>query len=374
MRLLDRYLLRELLMPFAYCLGGFLIFWISSDLFDKLGEFQEARMRVWDVARYYLVKSPQLLAIVLPVALLLALLYALTQHARHHEITAMRAAGVGLWRLATPYLVVGFLASLGLFYLNETWAADADDRADLIKAQRAQPGQTKFNKQIVQNLGFVNTRDGRNWTIKSLNTETMVMTSPVIFSTRAGAPVWFYASQAVHSNGVWVFFNAREYRSDPSTNSAPVPTIQEPVLARPDLTETPAEIRSEVAVGGQQTSIKRRHRAEVSLAEIRNYLTLHPNPPPGMQSMLYTKLHSRIAGPWKCLVVVLIALPFGAAAGRRNVFAGVAGSIVICFAYFALLEISLAAGTAGFMPPWLAGWLPNIVFTLTGVWLTTRVR
>ena len=29
-------------MPFAYCLGGFLIFWISSDLFGNIGEFKEA--------------------------------------------------------------------------------------------------------------------------------------------------------------------------------------------------------------------------------------------------------------------------------------------------------------------------------------------
>jgi lipopolysaccharide export system permease protein len=375
MRLLDRYLLRELLAPFAYCLGGFLIFWITSDLFNRMGDFQEARMHVGDMAEYYVVKAPELLAIVLPVALLLALLYALTQHARHNEITAIRAAGVSLWRLALPYLAVGFLASGFLFYLNEFWATDAEERAELVMARRAQTGHAKFNKHIVTNLGFVNTRDGRNWTIKSLNVETMAMSSPVIISSqRDGSRVWFYASHAVHSNGVWVFYNAREYRGDPATNAAPVPTIQEPVLPRPDLTETPEEIRSEVAISQQQSSIKKRHRAEISLANLRSYLALHPDLTPANKNWLYTKLHSRIAGPWKCLVVVLIALPFGAASGRRNVFAGVAGSIVICFAYFALLEISLAAGTSGLMPPWLAGWLPNIVFTIIGVGLTTRVR
>lgn len=375
MRLLDRYLLRELLAPFAFCLGGFLIFWITSDLFDKMGEFQEARMRLLDIAEYYLIRSPELLSTVLPVALLLALLYALTQHARYNEITAMRAAGVGLWRLALPYLVVGFLASIGLFFINEKWAPDADDRAELIKARRAQPGQAKFNRHIVANLGFVNARDGRNWQIKSLNTDTMVMTSPMIISSlRDGSPVWFSASHAIYTNSTWVFFNAREYRGDTATNAEPVPTIQEPVLARPDLTETPEEIRSEVALSKQQSSIKKRHRSDISLVELQSYLALHPNLTPANQSWLYTKLHSRIAGPWKCLVVVLIALPFGAASGRRNVFAGVAGSIVICLAYFALMEISLAAGTSGYLPAWLAGWLPNIVFMMTGVWMTSRVR
>ncbi len=74
------------------------------------------------------------------------------------------------------------------------------------------------------------------------------------------------------------------------------------------------------------------------------------------------------------IVVVLIALPFGAASGRRNIFVGVASSILICFAYFVLLEISLAMGAAGKVPPWLAGWLPNIFFSVAGIWLTARVR
>lgn len=360
-------------MPFAYCLGGFLIFWITSDLFDKMGEFQEARMRPGDIAQYYIVKSPELLATVLPVALLLALLYALTQHARHNEITAMRAAGISLWRLAAPYLVVGFLTSLGLFYLNEQWAPDADARAELIKARRAEPGQLKFSRHIVTNLGFVNARDGHIWQIKALNTETMVMTLPVLTTALPdGSQLQFYASQAVRSNGVWVFFNVREFLAA-ATNSAPVPTLQEPVLARPDLTETPEEIRSEVAISRGQ-AIKKRHRADISLVELHSYLALHPNLTPANQSWLYTKWHSRLASPWQCLVVILIALPFGTASGRRNVFAGVAGSIVICFAYFALLQISLAAGTAGYVPPWLAGWLPNILFSLMGIWLTGRIR
>lgn len=361
-------------MPFAYCLGGFLIFWMSSDLFNNIGDFKEAGMGVGDVLEYYAVKSPQMLAIVLPIALLLALLYALTNHARNNEITAIRAAGISLWRLALPYLAVGFLASVTLLIVNEKLAPDADERAELIKGRHAKAGQVKFRKHIVTSLGFFNNRDGRNWFIKELNTETMTMTSPVILSElKDGSPVWFSANSAVYSNGVWVFYEAREYHSDPATNAAPVPVLMEARLPRPDLTETPDEIRSEVIISSR-ASLKRRHHAEIPVNEIRTYLSLHPNLPPATESWLYTRLHSRLAAPWKCLVVVLIALPFGAASGRRNVFAGVAGSILICFAYFALLEISQAAGTAGHLPAWLAGWLPNITFTMIAMWLINRVR
>ena len=103
MRLLDRYLLRELLLPLAFCLCGFLVFIISLDLFNQLSEFRSRRLGGMDVAEYYLVTAPEWLVTILPVALLLALLYALTNHARHNEITAIRAAGVGLWRLSAPY-------------------------------------------------------------------------------------------------------------------------------------------------------------------------------------------------------------------------------------------------------------------------------
>ena len=140
MRLLDRYLLRELLTPLGYCLGGFLLFWVSSDLFVSLGEFQKKELLPLDILEYYLVILPEFLVLVLPIALLLALLYALTNHARHHEITAIRAAGISLWRLSLPYFGVGLLTSLALFAANEFWVPVSDDQHARVPGVDAQPG------------------------------------------------------------------------------------------------------------------------------------------------------------------------------------------------------------------------------------------
>ena len=107
MRLLDRYLFRELLAPLAYCLGGFLVFWISWDLFNELQEMQDRKLHLLDVLEYSAAMTPEFLATILPIALLLALLYALANHARHNEITAMRAAGASLWRICIPYFITG---------------------------------------------------------------------------------------------------------------------------------------------------------------------------------------------------------------------------------------------------------------------------
>src|SRR5215471_5695953 len=143
MRLLDRYLLRELLVPLGFCLSGFLLLWVSADLVNELGSLQEHKLTLREIVAYYVVQAPGFLVLGMPIALLLALLYALTNHARHNEITAIRAAGVSLWRLCVPYLGVGLGASLVLFALNEVWVPRSLEAADRILLRRL-PSKNKF--------------------------------------------------------------------------------------------------------------------------------------------------------------------------------------------------------------------------------------
>jgi lipopolysaccharide export system permease protein len=374
MRLLDRYLLRELLIPLGFCLGGFLIFWVASDLLIQLDDFQAHKLRALDVAEYYLVKSPEFLAIVLPLALLLALLYALTNHARHHEISAMRAAGVSLWRLALPYFAVGLLGSAALFYLNEYCAPDSEEQAERILRRYEAGGEKQAERDLVRNLGFTNAREGRTWHIGTFNSRTSEMLDPqVSYALPDGSRRWLFAARGLRTNDTWVFLDVNEYKDDPHINSFLVPARRTNSLAMPRFTETPEQIRSEINIS-RRMSLRSARKADIPVPQIRDYLRLHPQLEPADAAWLRTKLHGRLAAPWTCLVVVLIAIPFGAASGRRNVFFGVAGSVFICFAYFVLLQLGLALGTGGFLPPWFAAWFPNLAFGLTGAWLTARVR
>jgi lipopolysaccharide export LptBFGC system permease protein LptF len=181
------------------------------------------------------------------------------------------------------------------------------------------------------------------------------------------------ADRARRINGVWTLYNVREFREAAETNAPPVPVPRTNVLAFPEFSETPEEINSELKIRDSMT-LRAAKKADVPIKDLVNYLRLHPNPSRSDQFWLYTKLEGRLAAPWTCLVVVLIAIPFGAAGGRRNVYVGVASSIVICFVYFVLLKLGLALGTRGSLPAWLAAWLPNLAFGLAGLWLTARVR
>jgi lipopolysaccharide export system permease protein len=371
MRLLDRYLLRELLIPFAYCLSGFLIFWISFDLINEMSAFQRARLKPLEIAMYYAVKTPaDLVFPMLPAAWLLALLYAMVHHARHNELIAMRAAGVSIWRLALPYLALGFLLSAGLFVINEFWAPESTDRAEAILKKRE---VTKtVSKRWVRNVGFTNARENRKWFIEVYDRQTGTMIRPhVEWILATGTRCEISAERAGRTNNVWVFFNVKELVYPNIRGAVPLPE-QKDVRAIPEFSETPDEIESEIKIRNIQ-SLREIRKAQLSIMEIIRYKRLHPEDSPTMD-MLDTKLHGRLAAPWTCLVIVLISLPFGAMTGRRNVFAGVASSIVICFAYFVLLQMGLALGSGGFVYPWIAAWAPNILFSLGGIIATWRFR
>jgi len=373
MRLLDRYLLRELLMPLAYCLGGFILFWIAFDLFEQLDRFQANRLSTSDVAAYYAVRLPELVVTALPVALLLALLYALSRHARHHEITAIRAAGVSLWRLAAPYFGVGLVGGALLFGLNEWFVPDAAERAEQIKRRRS-PDAEASSLEVARQVAFTNDRERRAWQIAEFHFRTAQMLNPkVIEFMPDGSQRWLDAERAGRVNGVWTFFNVRLYRVPAGANAVPALLLQTNTLARPDLTETPDEIRSELKIS-RRLGGRVERAADVPLRELLDYLRFHPRPARGDRPWLYTKLHARLAMPWTCVIVVLVALPVGLASDRRNLFVGVAGSIVICFGYFVLGQLGIALGTGGHLPPWVGGWLANVVFGLGGLWWTARLR
>ncbi|MFZ0826783.1 MAG: LptF/LptG family permease [Verrucomicrobiia bacterium] len=370
---MDRYLFRELLTPLAFCLGGFLIFWISADAFKNMSDFQDDKLRLPDIVEYYVVMTPEFMQTILPMVLLLALLYALTNHARHNEITAMRAAGVSLWRLCVPYLLVGLAASLVLFFLREWCVPRSAERAERILNRHVQKPEADAKRDEFRNFGFTNARDHRAWFIAEYHLKTGEMLKPQLnWTLPDGSSHRLYADRAVRTNGVWTFFNVAEYAQADAT--APLlPSLQTNMLAMPALDETPAEIQSEIKISAYQ-GLPGAHRADIPLLDIWSYLRLHPSLSRADSSWLFTKLYERLAAPWTCLVVVLIAIPFGAASGRRNLFVGVAGSIFICFAYFVIQQVSLALGSGGHLPAWLAAWLPNLFFGVMGLVLTARVR
>ncbi len=370
MRLLDRYLLRELLVPLGYCLGGFLIFYVAFDLIFQINRFLDAHLLFWDIVEYYVVTLPELLVEqVIPVSLLLALLYTTTNHSRYNELTAMRAAGIGLWRLAVPYFAVGAVFGVAVFLIGEFWLPSADDRAKFILERRQnEPGQ----RDQATKLQFYNEATHSEWIMGRFSRLTSeLLQLRLATELPDGSIRELDARRALYRDGHWLLYEVLTWTRLPS-QSAPH-MVQSNAVETLTVPETPAWFQSELKFSTLSAADAAKGPV-FSIREILAYLRLHPQIDPRKKSILLTQLQGRLAAPFTCLAVVLIALPFGARVGRHNVFVGVASSIFICFAYFILQRISFGLGVGGLLPPILAAWLPNMVCGGTGLLLLARVR
>ena len=281
MRLLDRYLFRELLTPMAYCLGGFLIFWISYDLFTELQELQEHKLHLLDVLGYCVARTPEFLVTILPVALLLALLYTLTNHARHNEITAMRAAGVSLWRICAPYFAVGLAASAALFALNEFLVPRSAAWADrILHRYVASPDDAGTHNG--QHGVYFNTRARRMWYYTEYHAKTAEMIGPNVAGlcrTVRGGKFRRTAPSAPTACGL--FFQREQCnRLERTRQSIPeIRILATNVLAMPEFKETPKDIERDIRFSKYERLNSK--KLNIPLAELWGYLLAHPDLPPG---------------------------------------------------------------------------------------------
>ena len=363
MRLLDRYLLRELLVPLFYCLVGFQIFWLAFDLFGNLQTYQDHNLGWRKILEITLLRVPHFLTMVLPIALLLALLYTLTNLVRHNELTAMRAAGVSLARLCAPFFVVALLLGGSVFAATEYLFPHAHEKSERIY----HTGRADANQWLEEPLTFCNEALGQTWHIKRYNLATGEMDQPSIEWSTGSASNVLDAQRGQWIDGSWIFYNVEMKIYEPPTEDLPRKlTTNE--LRGGMIGGTPEELKLEIKIN-QLSQREAAKSLTLSLADILEYWKLHPGLEGDKANQVMTQFHGRIAQPFTCLVVVLVALPFGVTSGRRNLFAGVAGSVGICFAYFILQRLGLALGTGGYLHPILAAWLPNLVFALTGLTL-----
>jgi LPS export ABC transporter permease LptG len=373
MRILDRYLIREFLTPLTFCLGGILVVWCAFDFCSQMTAMQ--RLGLGEIVEYYALRTPGFLVLLIPIALLVSLLYALTNHARHFELTAMRAAGISLWRLCLPYFLIALVAGAGLFVLGEFCVPQAEEKARDITESHDDHFKNPTDRAQVTGFPFT-TREGRMWCIGVYNPETSEMLNLwVSWPLADGSWVRWKADSAVRSNGVWTFYNASEYLMPTGTDDFTKRLIVKTnAIPLPSLSETPEDIRNELKIAPRLTRTKLGSQPEFSITEILDYQRRHPHPEAGVRALLNTELQERLAAPWTCVVVVLLAISFGAASGRRNAFVGVAGAITICFGFWVLQKISLALGMNGSLPAWVAAWIPNLIFGVYGAWRTARLR
>jgi lipopolysaccharide export system permease protein len=355
-KLLDRYVVRNFLQVYIYCIIGFISIWLIFDVSDNISTFIDSHLGFTRVAHYYLSQLPQILVILLPVSLLLALLFCLGRMSRANEIVSMLTAGVSVPRFLLPLILLGLLTVAGSMALNYALAPHADlARKTLLTTEQKTRRESQIEGQI-----FRNRTDQRTWFIQSFRRGQNVFNNVEVLQ------------QDEHDNIVANYLAARALFR-PETKSWELEGVKvvnydrvgnitheetQPSLIFNHWSETPFRLSSANV------------RAEyLSVPELRDYLRFNSDFPSTLLAPFRTHLQYRMALPWTCLVVVFIAAPLGIGFSRRGVLSSVASSIILVFSMNFLTHLFLALGEGSRIAAVTAAWVPNAIFALIGLYL-----
>jgi lipopolysaccharide export LptBFGC system permease protein LptF len=89
---------------------------------------------------------------------------------------------------------------------------------------------------------------------------------------------------------------------------------------------------------------------------------------------LQVQYHKKFSVPLFAVIMALISIPFSFVAGTRGAMAGVGVSFAIAIAYWSVSMLFEQIGNLNQLPPEVAAWSPDALFTLTGLYFLMRMR
>ncbi len=354
-KLLDRYILRNFLQIYLYCIAGFISIWLIFDVSDNISTFLDQHLPLSSVADYYLTQIPEVFVILLPISLMLALLFCLGRMSRANEIVSMLTAGVSVPRALLPLFTMGVITSLVCVALNYSLAP----HADLARRTFLEAGTRRSAKGLVAQI-FRNRTDNRTWFIQQFRPGENVFHNVQILQQDAHDNITrnYLATKVIYlpEQKAWDLELVKTVDYDAAGNIKKE-ALEGSRLIK-DWSETPFRLASA------------NFRAEtLSVPELRKYLDFNSDFPPTLLAPFTTHLQYRLALPWNCLVVVLIAAPLGIGFSRRGILSSVASAILLIFALNFLTHFFLALGEGARITPWVAAWTPDILFGAIGLYL-----
>lgn len=369
-RLLDRYIVTEWAKVFCLCLASFCGILLVSEAYNWIPEFINLKTSVGDILTYFFYSIVIRVSMIVPISLLVSTVFVLSTMNRNQELAALRAAGVGIFRITTPLWWIGGIFTAFLFLLTAVLVPDATEAQNAL-LEREQFKALRLKGTVVSPVGqsdfvsFENSKKHRFWLITrlGLNTGQAFEVSVDSFDEKGrkirGIKADFAEFKKINNQWVWIFKEGRDSKFNPETGSLLAqPRFNE--LNIPDYDEDP-----EVML------FAKRDPESLSFREVSRYVNQTGANAAGRNAAYAMRYHSILVGPIICLVVIAVAIPFSVVGGRISPMVGVAKTFGLFLIFYFITAVCNAFGESGALPPILAAWLPVI---LTCLWIIPKLR
>ena len=361
MKKIDKYILSKYLSTFFFCLLLFTAIVVVIDISEKTEDFVKSKLSTTQIITdYYFGFIPRIDAMLFPLFVFISVIFFTSKMAGRSEVIAILSSGVTYKRFLLPFVIGGILLSsllwLGYQYTvpkaNRKWADFEKKYIDVNQA----PDESKST--VKRNIYFrldSNSMIG----IRSYDTITKVgsnffvqkfKNNKLIYNLRALSFNWDTASKT------WALNNVMERTINPIDE-----TIKMTKKKLVSYNFKPMDLRKDDYLKDQMIT-----------PELDRFIKLEKMRGSEMLGTLLVERYNRDAIPVSVLILTII----GAVLASRKVRGGsgfhLALGVILSVLYILFSRMTLVFATKGDFTPWLAAWIPNIIFGILAFYLYKR--
>ena len=359
MRRLDRYIIRELIVPFSIGTLSVLLMFQANQLIYWFKSSNLTAVPVTAIAQAILYMSPKWLVMTLPVGVALASSLAVSRLTRECEITAMRSAGASLIRIVWPIMVFGAFVGIGNYYVAEHVTPAAEKASRNVQSKFSLLSMVPdFVSNVVLKLPRFTVCLG---TVQKQPQDRVLLTDILVVERPLPGEVRFTrAETGEYKDGVWRLRDTRmwwfksetlwDFKFDKSKDS-----VFNEKITITDMFMPP--VPDELSIPDLSKAIRdgKRQGRDMTATEIT--------------------FHTRYSVPAACVIFGLVGPVLSFWLSKGGGFVGVLLSIFMVFLYYnAYVITTQILGPNHLLSPWLSAWLPDILFIALGLFALRRLE
>jgi lipopolysaccharide export system permease protein len=353
---LDWYVFVEWVKIFTTTAIGFPVLVIVIDLTDHLETYLQRNIPAPRIALSYLYWIPGSMFLVLPAAVLFATVFSIGAFTRHSEITAAKASGISFYRMTAPVFFAACLAAVLGLGIGELAPVTNAKHDEILEEQQFRGGSQRYNFAYAGD-------EGRVYKVGALDATHGSINSMEIERRGIGPsyPTYIIAAQNAswHAGHGWTLRQGVVHVVVDSTNDL---TFQFDSARDNHLREAPPELM-----------VAPKNPEDMRFADLKRFIAALERSG-GNADELKVELAQKIAVPITCIIIALFGAPLATSTQRGGAAYGIAISLATTVLFLMMIQLTKAVGAKGLIPPYLAAWIPNVLFTIAGTYLLTRVR
>jgi lipopolysaccharide export system permease protein len=367
MKILPKYITRQMIITLLFTVGVFTFVLLMGRMLKQISNLlvnQHVGLEM--VAYFAALMLPYVLSFTLPMATLASTLLVFGRMSADHEITAMRASGISLGRIAAPVILLATLLGGLCFYINATvtpWSRLQFRTLFLrlgIEKPMALLEEGTYMRSFPGYVIYVEHKYGNK--VEDVALYTLDNDGNVVASLRAKNGI--VTANPTTQKLMLDLYNVQGDLRDPKdpTNISKI---------RPGATAEHYPIELDLGRAFRNASQTRKLPdlmfAEL-LEEIRSLRAQGIYPAAALM-----EAHQRVAGAAACIAFALIGIPLGIKTSRRETSIGIAISLGLAVGYYFLTVMSYALRAKPHLYPEAVLWAPCVVFEVLGLWLLWRL-